>query len=62
MNVFAFPDSYKALVIHGWDGFIHMDLRSPKQQIIRSTGINNMASSGCSHWPDGKIEVDLADN
>lgn len=39
-----------------------MDLKSPEQQMIRSTGINEMESSGYSHGPDNQVEVDVAES
>lgn len=60
MNFLTFLDDFKALMIHERDNLMIVDPRFLKQHMIRSSGINNMRSSGFLHGPKGPFEVDVA--
>lgn len=47
-----------ALEICGWDNIMLMDPRSLEQQMIRSTSINNMESSGFLYGLNSQVDVD----
>lgn len=53
-------DGFKALMTSGGDNLMLMDSRSPKKHMTRSTGINDVESSHCSHGPVSQVEVDVA--
>lgn len=58
VDFLAFADGFNALVIRGRDILILVDLRSPKQQMMKSG--HDMKPSGCLHRPNSQVEVDVA--
>lgn len=59
MNFVAFSDDFEGLMVQGRDKFMLVDVRSPKQKMIRGRRINHMEKSRCLHRSNSRIETDV---
>lgn len=60
MKFLTFLDGFEALIVCGAHILMFVNLKSPEQQIIRGTSINDIEMASCLYRANSQAKIDVS--